>query len=292
MKYAFIRDHAREWPVHRLCRVLEVSPSGYYGWFDRAPSARARDNARLGERIRGVHRASQRRYGSPRVWEELRAQGETCGQHRVARLMRRMGIQAKGARKFKVTTDSAHGHAVAPNRLKQKFSAPAPNRRWVSDITYVWTREGWLYLAVVLDLYSRAIVGWSVKPRQTRELVCDALTMALWRRKTVKGLVAHSDRGTQYASGDYQRLLAKNGIQCSMSRKGNCYDNAVAESFFATLKKELLDTDIPANRASVKTDIFEYIEVFYNRIRRHSTLGYLSPMDYERQTGWANAVSV
>ena len=291
MKYAFIRDHAREWRVRRLCQVLEVSPSGYYGWLDRAPSARARANARLGEQIVSVHRASRQRYGSPRVWEELRARGERCGRHRVARLMRRLGIRAKGARRFKVTTDSGHGYAVAPNRLKQRFSASAPNRRWASDITYVWTREGWLYLAVVLDLYSRAIVGWSAKPRQTRELVCNALTMALCRRKSVEGLVAHSDRGTQYASDDYQRLLAENGIQCSMSRKGNCYDNAVVESFFATLKKELLDSDVPASRSSVKGELFEYIEVFYNRIRRHSALGYLSPMDYERRTGWANQVS-
>lgn len=292
MKYAFIRDHAREWAVSRQCAVLEVSPSGYYAWLERGLSARAQANARLGEQIVEVHRSSRRRYGSPRVWEELRARGERCGRHRVARLMWRMGLRAKGAKKFKVTTDSGHGDAVAPNRLKQKFSAPAPNRRWVSDITYVWTREGWLYLAVVLDLYSRAIVGWSVQPRMTRELVCDALTMALWRRKTVKGLVAHSDRGSQYASGDYQRLLAHYGIECSMSRKGNCYDNAVAESFFATLKKELLDGEHPKSRAAVKSDIFEYIEVFYNRLRRHSTLGYLSPMDYERRTGWANAVSV
>jgi transposase InsO family protein len=292
VKYAFIRDHAKEWPVRRLCQVLEVSRSGYYGWLDRRPSARAHADARLGRLIVSVHRASRRRYGSPRVWQELRAQGERCGRHRVARLMRHLGIRARGARKYKVTTESVHGYAVAPNRLRQKFSAPAPNRRWASDITYVPTREGWLYLAVVLDLYSRAIVGWSVKPRLTRALVCDALTMALWRRNTGKGLVTHSDRGSQYASGEYQQMLKINGIQCSMSRKGNCYDNAPVESFFATLKKELLHTDIPGNRASVRADIFEYIEVFYNRIRRHSTLGYVSPMDYERQTDWANAVSV
>ena len=285
MRYAFIRAHAREWPVRRQCRVLEVSASGYYGWLGRGLSARTRANARLGERIREVYWASRQRYGSPRIWQELRARGERCGRHRVARIMRALGLQAKGAKKFKVTTDSAHGYAVAPNRLGRRFTAPAPNRRWASDITYVWTREGWLYLAVVLDLYSRAVVGWSVKSRMTRELVCEALTMALWRRRPVKGLVAHSDRGTQYASDAYQRLLAAHGLQCSMSRKGNCYDNAPVESFFATLKKELLETDTPASRASVSHDLFEYIEVFYNRIRRHSTLGYESPMEYERRTG-------
>lgn len=223
MRYRFIAAEKACFPVRLLCRILQVSRSGYYGWRDRPTNARDQENRHLEVKIRSLHRASRRIYGSPRIFNALRDSGETCGRHRVARIMRQAGIRAKTVRKFKATTHSKHRHPVAANLLAQDFTASQSNQRWVSDITYIPTEQGWLYLAVVLDLCSRAIVGWAMHQRMTTQLVRDALTMALWRRSIVKGLLLHSDRGCQYAAGDYQQLLRDHGIVCSMSRQGNCF---------------------------------------------------------------------
>ena len=281
MKYRAIRDHAGRFTIRLMCRALKVSFAGYYAWRERPESKRAQRNRALLVEIRTIHRQSRRTYGSPSIWDELVSRGYRVNEKRVARLMRAAGIRAKTVKKWRATTDSNHKLPVAVNTLERQFSVTAPNRVWAGDITYVWTAEGWLYLAVVLDLYSRAVIGWAMGPRLTAELARAALTMALWRRKPARGLLHHSDRGVQYASGDYQRLLADAGIRCSMSRKGNCWDNACVESFFGTLKKELIHDRRYATREEAKQDVFEYIEVFYNRQRRHTTLGYRSPAEFE-----------
>lgn len=284
MKYAFIRAHASEYPITRLCGVLEVSKAGYYAWRKRPQSRRARADLRLKVKIRSVHRKSRRSYGSPRVHEELKAEGIPCGRKRVERLMREDGLRAKKKRRFRRTTDSSHAHAIAPNRLERRFQVEevdGVDRVWVSDITYLPTRAGWLYLAVVLDLKSRAVVGWAMKHTLEARLATDALTMALWRRKPGRDLLHHSDRGVQYASGDYQQTLREHGITCSMSRKGDCWDNAVAESFFATLEWELIQESDWHTHEEARRAIFDYIEVWYNRQRRHSSLGYKSPAEFE-----------
>ncbi len=265
-----------------MCQALKVSKSGYYAWLRRPESQRARQNRQLLGQIRVVHERSRKTYGSPRVTAELHAEGVRCSENRVTRLMRLGGIRAKTKRKFKATTDSRHGHPVAPNLLDRQFTVDRPNRVWVSDITYIWTAEGWLYLAGVLDLYSRMVVGWSMNNRVTGELTRDALLQAIGRRHVLPGLLHHSDRGSQYAAGEYQGLLVQHGMICSMSRKGDCYDNAVMESFFATLKTELVLWEQFATREQAKAKIFDYIEVFYNRQRRHSSLGYYSPVEFER----------
>lgn len=280
MRYPFIEAEKVNFPMAVLCRVLAVSRSGFYAWRKRPESNRGRENRRLAVKIRTIHRVSRKIYGSPRIHDALREAG-------VARIMRAAGIRAKTVRRFKATTDSAHPHPVAENILAQDFCAPAPNERGVSDITYIWTEEGWLYLAAVLDLFSRAIVGWAMHSRMTAKLVGDALTMALWRRGTVKGLLLHSDRGCPYACRDYQQLLADNGIICSMSRKGNCYDNATMESFFGTLKRELVHHETYRTREQAKASIFEYIEVFYNHQRKHSAIDYQPPMVFEQQRACA-----
>lgn len=266
-----------------LCRVLRVSRSGYYAWQGRPESRRDRDNRAILVQIRATHANKRKRcYGSPRIQEELRRAGYQCGRHRVARLMRNAGIQAQGRRKFKVTTDSVHQKPVAPNILARNFEATAPNQKWAGDITYIWTAEGWLYLAVILDLFSRMVVGWSMQSHISKELVCSALRMAIANRLPLGNLLMHSDRGSQYASFDYQRILRTFGLVCSMSRKGNCWDNAISESFFASLKTECvyqLDLD---TRAMAQNEIFDYIEVFYNRERFHSSLGNLSPWEFEQ----------
>jgi putative transposase len=292
MRYSFISDHASEFKVLSMCRVLEVSRPGYYAWMMRREgelSERARVDQDLTVRIQTVHRKSRRSYGSPRVHRELKGQGIHVGEKRVARLMRENEIRAKQTRKFRVTTtDSSHAHPVAENVLNRKFSVTdiiAPNRVWVSDITYIPTAEGWLYLAVILDLFSRRVVGWSMKHTMERSLTLDALRMALSQRTPGLGVLHHSDRGSQYACGDYRELLDQNGMTCSMSRKGDCWDNAVAESFFATLKKELVNDAawqaLSQTREEARAALFEYIEVWYNRERRHSSIDYLSPADYE-----------
>ena len=232
--------------------------------------------------IRAFHQASRRTYGSPRIHKDLREHGLRCGENRVARLMRKHGVRAKQARKFKATTDSKHDQPVAENLLGQDFRVSKPNTRWVADITYIATRAGWLYLAVVLDLFSRRVVGWSTSDRIDRELVIQALKAGVWQRQPRAGLMHHSDRGSQYASSDFRKILRSRGIESSMSRKGNCYDNAVAESFFHTLKVECVKEEDYQTREQARASLFDYIEGFYNTRRRHSTLGYVSPVEYEK----------
>jgi putative transposase len=281
MKYRAIKDHADRFPVRLMCRTLQVSPAGYYTWLERPESARAQHNRRLLVQIRAAHARSQRDYGSPRIARELWEAGERCSENRVARLMRAAGIRAKRVRRWRATTHSNHTLAVAANTLQRRFRVSAPNQVWAGDISYLWTEEGWLYLAVVLDLYSRAVVGWSMGSQLGAELASQALRMALWRRKPGAGLLHHSDRGVQYAAKDYQRLLSEHGIGCSMSRKGNCWDNACVESFFSTLKLERVYHQRYRTRDEARRDVFEWIEIIYNRQRRHSTLGYRSPAQFE-----------
>ena len=284
MRYRAILDHAGRFATRLMCRALQVSPAGYYAWRDRPESERRRRNRALLIEIQRCHAQSRRNYGSPRITRDLRAAGRRVSENRVACLMRKNAIRAKTARKWRATTDSAHKLPVATNTLDRQFAVTVPNCVWAGDISYVWTQEGWLYLAVVLDLFSRTVIGWAMGPRLTADLATTALTMALWRRKPKPGLLHHSDRGVQYASGDYQARLAGAGIRCSMSRKGNCWDNACVESFFGTLKKELVHDRHYLTREEAQQDIFEYIEVFYNRQRRHSTLGYRSPAEFEAMT--------
>jgi len=264
-----------------MARVLEVSTSGYYDWRRRRECRRSQENRRLLVEIKAIHAESDATYGSPRIHRELQARGIRCSENRVARLMHQHGIQAKRQRLFKVTTDSKHNLPVAPNLLDRDFEAEAPCQVWAADITFIWTREGWLYLAVVMDLFSRRIVGWSMQSHLKRELVIDALKMAMSSRHVGNSLLCHSDHGSQYASGDYQALLAGARVACSMSRKGNCWDNAPVESFFATLKVERVYHRRYKTREEARADLFQYLEVWYNRKRRHSSLGYLSPADYE-----------
>ncbi len=264
-----------------MCRLLRVSPSGYYAWRQRPDSARIQENRKLLAEVGAIHAKSHGTYGSPRVRAELIDKGHQCGRNRIARLMRVEGLQGIPKRRFRRTTTSSHTLPVAPNRLAQDFTAEAPNERWVADITYIPTGEGWLYLAVVLDLFSRKVVGWSTGARLQRDLVLEALTMALGRCLPTHGLIHHSDRGSQYASHEFQALLKDHGIACSMSGVGNCYDNAVAESFFGLLKRERVQRTQYRTRAEAQTDIFQYIEVFYNRQRKHSVLGHRSPEQFE-----------
>jgi putative transposase len=245
-------------------------------------SPRAQKDEQLLCKIKCIHAEKRSRYGSPRIHAELKDQGERCGRKRIARLMKENAIQAKHKRKFKATTDSQHKLPVAPNLLEQNFSVSEPNRIWTADISYCWTLEGWVYLAVVLDMYSRKIVGWAINERMTKELVIDSFLMAYWKRKPKAGLIHHSDKGSQYASYDFQKILSNFGVIQSMSGKGNCYDNAVTETFFHTLKTELMFDCVFKTRAEAKSAIFEYIEIFYNRERRHSTLGYCSPVNFEQ----------
>jgi transposase InsO family protein len=280
VKFGFIDAKKACYPVALLCRHLGVSRSGYYAWAQRPESERDKSDRALSVEVLAVHQESRSRYGSPRVHAELRARGQRVARKRVARLMRQQGLRARPRRRFVRTTDSAHSQPVAPNTLDRKFEPQQPHSTWVGDITYVWTAEGWLYLAVLLDLFSRKVVGWAMSERIDRELVLCALNMALLGHPAPA--LHHSDRGSQYASEDYRRLLEQRGIACSMSRKGNCWDNAVAESFFSTLKQELVYLSTFKTRQEAKLALFEYIEVFYNRKRRHSSLGYLSPVEYER----------
>ena len=276
-----IRRHEGQHPVALMCRVLDVSRSGYYDWRDRPPGARQEANTRLAADVHRVYAEHKGRSGAPRITKQLRDEGQTVGKNRVAGVMRAERLRAKAARKYKATTNSNHNLPVAPNLLEQNFTATSPNQKWVSDITCVWTAEGWLYLAVVLDLYSRRVVGWAMSERMTAGLVCEALTMALWRRKMPTGVIVHSDRGSQYCSGDYQHLLLCHKLLCSMSKKGDCYDNAAMESWNHSLKVEAIHGERFATREAAKAQVFEYIEVYYNRKRLHSRLGYLSPEAFE-----------
>jgi len=283
MRYRFIEVEKATFPIALMCRLLQVARGGYYAWRTRPESRRSRSNRKLLVDIQAAHQASRRTYGSPRVHRELRDQGQRVGRHRIARLMRENGLCGRRRRRFRTTTQSNHAHPVAENVLARQFTTEAPNAVWVSDITYIWTLEGWLYLGVILDLYSRRVVGWAMGARIDQELTLRALRMALSDRRPKPGLVHHSDRGSQYAAKRYRRLLAARRIDCSMSRKGDCWDNAVAESFFATLKVELVYETQFITRDQARRAIFEYIEGFYNRVRRHSHLGYVSPAAYERE---------
>ena len=282
MIYEFIERHRSTWRVRKMCQVLNVSSSGYYSWRKRGISKREQSNRRLLECIKRSFEESRRTYGSPRILKDLRANGWTCHKNRVARLMRLHGISPKRNRRFKRTTNSKHSLPVAPNLLNRKFVSDQPASVWVSDITYIWTDEGWLYFAGVLDLYDRQLIGWSVSNRLNDKLTLDALEKALIRRRPAQGLIHHSDRGCQYASHAYRKLLSDNEITQSMSGKGNCYDNAVMESFFKTLKVELVYRTRFRTRDEAKRELFDYIEVYYNRKRRHSALGYMTPAEFEK----------
>lgn len=264
-----------------LCKTLKVARSGFYGWRRRPKSAREMRNEELTMAIKVVHQESRETYGSPRVHQNLNRQGHPCGVNRVAKLMARAGLAAKTKRKFKATTDSKHKFPVAANVLNRDFTAPEPNKVWLTDITYIWTRAGWLYLAAVLDLYSRRIVGWALEKQMTKAFACRALQMAIDRRRPERGLIHHSDRGSQYASKDYQKLLKAYGMTPSMSRKGDCWDNAPMESFFHSLKVELVHHRDYSTREEARRDIIEYMEMFYNWERLHSSLGYATPAEYE-----------
>lgn len=280
MKYAWIDGQRDSFALGALCEALEVSASGFAAWKRGGRVTRWLADAQLLVLIRAIFAESDGNYGSPRVFREIKARGLPASRERVARLMNENGIRAKHKRRYQATTDSKHNLPVAPNLLDQNFEASAPDQTWATDITYVPTGEGWLYLAVVLDLYTRMVVGWSMQERMTRELVIDALRMAWFRRCPKPGLIHHSDRGSQYCSHDYRAVLQEYGMLASMSRKGNCWDNAVTESFFGSLKNERVHHRRYATRAQAKQDLFEYIEAFYNRRRRHSALGYTSPAAY------------
>jgi len=280
MKYQFMHDYRSAFRVKKMCRVLNISRSSYYGWKRRPMSIRKKRNNELMDHIRKAYALGRKTYGSPRITRELKSQGIVCGKNRVARLMRTEGIQAKMKRRYKVTTHSRHTRPIVPNLLTGKI-VNASDTVWVSDITYIKTYEGWLYLAVVLDIFSRSVVGWSMSERLTDDLTVRALLQALMRRNPHEGLIFHSDRGSQYASRRFKTILSSYRIIQSMSGKGNCYDNAYAESFFGTLKTELGYRY--ESRSVARQNIFEYIEVFYNRIRRHSALNYVSPLEYERK---------
>ena len=283
MKYAFIRRERVFYPVVVLCRVLEVPEQGYYAWLKRGPSRRAEEDAILRTRVRVLFFHLKRRYGSPRLHQELRDEGISVGRHRVARLMREEGLRAKAARKFRATTDSSHGKAVCPNTLNREFIVEKPNQVWVGDITYLWTREGWLYLAVFIDLCSRGVVGWKLGTRLTANLVTGAFERAMMRRRPPPGLLIHTDQGTQYVSQEFADAIKSSNVELSMSRKGNCWDNAVAESFFHSLKVEAIYGSDIQTRREMELEVFDYIERFYNPIRKHSTIGYRSPEIFEKQ---------
>jgi putative transposase len=286
MKYGVIHETAKEnklYSIQKMCRYLKVSRSGYYNWCQREESARKKKDHELKEKILAIFIQYKRHYGSPRIHGELRDMGIRCSKKRVERLMRELGIRARFKRQFRKTTNSNHDYPIAPNLLNRQFQVDAPNRVWVSDITYIRTFEGWLYLAMVLDLFSRKVVGWSMSKNINTELAVNALKMAIKQRRPSKGLMHHSDRGVQYASTLYRKILKKHRITCSMSRKGNCWDNAVAESFFSTLKTECVEEKIYLSRAQARREIFEYIEIDYNRKRRHSSIGGMTPENFEKR---------
>ena len=281
MKYEFIRNHCKEYKIVRLCEVLEVSTSGYYDWLDKPESARSVKNRQLVEKIKHYHQRSRELYGSPKIYRDLVDEGEKCSVNRVARLMKVANIKSKMSRKFVVTTNSKNTLQPAPDLVQRRFKVDEPDKTWVSDTTFIATREGWLYLAVIIDLFSRQVIGWAMSTKNNTPLVQDALTMAIWRRGKVNNVIVHSDQGSTYASSDYQKQLHDNQLRCSMSRKGECLDNAVAESFFGTLKNELVYHEDFRTRSQARQSIFEYIEVFYNRKRKHAFLNYLTPVEYE-----------
>ncbi len=283
MRFAFVEEHRHQLPINRLCQIMDVSPRGYRAWRLRPASQRQRTDMVLLAHIRDQFRLSLGSYGRPRMTEELKELGFDIGHRRVGRLMQENGIEVKRNKKFKATTDSNHSLNIAPNLLSRDFAADRPNQKWAGDISYVWTREGWLYLAVILDLHSRRVIGWAVSNRMKRDLAIRALNMAIALRRPPKGCIHHTDRGSQYCSHDYQKILRQHGFQVSMSGKGNCYDNAAVETFFKTIKAELLWQRSWRTRRDAEVAIFEYINGFYNTRRRHSALGWKSPLAFERK---------
>ncbi len=284
MKFGFVAKHRGAWPVNLMCEALGVSRSGYYAWLDRPRSRRCLDDEVLGAQVRSSFIASDRVYGARRVWHDVLALGQRCGLHRVERLMRAQALRARPKRRG-LPKDAGQRGATGDNLLDRQFQADAPNRKWVADFTYIWTAEGWLYVAVVLDLYSRRAVGWSMQASMTSQLVADALMMAVWRRGRPQALLHHSDQGSQYTSEHFQKLLVEQGITCSMSRAGEVWDNSAMESFFSSLKTERVAKKVYRTRDQARSDVFDYIERFYNPTRRHSTLGYVSPIEFERARG-------
>ena len=284
MMFSFIAKHRGIWPVALICEALGVSRSGFYAWLMRSPSDRAKRDEMLIKEIGRSFHDSDRTYGARRVWHDVLAAGKSCGLHAIERLMKLNAMKARPRRRRLPTDVGKRPAADLPaNILNRQFEAPAPNRKWVADFTYIWTAEGWLYVAVVLDLYSRRIVGWSMKAEMTAQLVMDALLMAIWRRNRPSALLHHSDRGSQYTSEQCQSLMVEHGVTCSLSRSGNVWDNAAMESFFSTLKTERTANKVYRTRDQARADVFDYIERFYNLRRRHSTLGYLSPVDFEER---------
>ena len=288
MKFGFIAKHRSIWPVAWLCEALGVSRSGFHAWLHRGPSARTIVDEELTTKVRTSFIASARTYGARRVWRDVLADGASCGLHRIERLMRANALRARPRRRGLPKDEGERSNlSVAPNALDRQFSADQPNRKWIADFTYVWTAEGWLYVAAVIDLFSRRVVGWSMKAEMTAQLVTDALLMAIWRRGKPDALLHHSDRGSQYSSDQFQRLMADNGVVCSMSRSGNVWDNAAMQSFFSSLKTERIGKKVYRTRDDARADVFDYIERFYNTVRRHSTIGYVSPVEFERKVGLA-----
>ncbi|RYF12630.1 MAG: IS3 family transposase [Deltaproteobacteria bacterium] len=281
MKFGFVAKHRGIWPVRWLCEALGVSRSGFHAWLTRSPSARARSDEVLGAQVKASFVGSDRTYGARRVWHDVLAEGAACGLHRVERLMREQALRARPRRKG-LPSDKGARNEAADNVLDRQFEATAPNQKWIADFTYIWTAEGWLYTAAVIDLFSRRVVGWSMSATMTAQLVADALVMAIWRRGKPDALLHHSDQGSQYSSEQFQKLLADHDISCSMSRSGNVWDNAAMESFFSSLKTERTARKVYRTRDHARADVFDYIERFYNPRRRHSTIGYLSPMEFER----------
>jgi len=280
MIFGFVAKHRAIWPVSWICETLGVSRSGFHAWLNRSPCTRAREDEALLAGIRTSFAGSDRTYGARRVWHDVLAEGLETGLHRIERLMRQHGLRARPRRRG-LPKDAGQRHATSPNILDRAFEASAPNQKWIADFTYIWTAQGWLYVAAVIDLYSRRVVGWSMSATMTSQLVTDALIMAIWRRGKPDSLLHHSDQGSQYSSEQFQRLMADHGITCSMSRSGNVWDNAAMESFFSSLKTERCARKVYRTRDDAKADVFDYIERFYNPKRRHSTIGYLSPVEFE-----------
>ena len=288
MKFVFITKHRTIWPVAWLCDALGVSRSGFHAWLARSPSARSRRDERVGQRVKASFLASDRTYGARRVWRDLLAEGVACGLHKVERLMRLQALRARPRRRRLPKDTGDRPLSLMPaNILDRQFEAAQANQKWIADFTYIWTAEGWLYVAVVIDLFSRRVIGWSMSATMTAQFVTDALVMAIWRRGKPHALLHHSDQGSQYTSEPFQRLLADSGIICSMSRSGNVWDNAAMESFFSSLKTERTARKTYRTRNEARADVFDYIERFYNPTRRHSTIGYLSPVEFERKVGLA-----
>ncbi|WP_284944463.1 IS3 family transposase [Acidisoma cladoniae] len=281
MKFGFVAKHRGIWPVRWLCEALGVSRSGFHAWLTRSPSARARSDEILGAHVKASFVGSDRTYGARRVWHDVLAEGDVCGLHRIERLMREQALRARPRRRG-LPSDKGERNEAAANVLDRQFVATAPNQKWIADFTYLWTAEGWLYVAAVIDLFSRRVVGWSMSVTMTAQLVADALMMAIWRRGKPDALMHHSDQGSQYSSEQFQKLLADHNVSCSMSRSGNVWDNAAMESFFSSLKTERTARKVYRTRDQARADVFDYIERFYNLRRRHSTIGYLSPMEFER----------